>query len=260
MKRSIGFCVLAILFLAVLLTAAEKTITIGECEWYTENNSFEDIVAIAKKAQKPILAVFTASWCEQCKKVKKVVFSSKAFKAVEKEAILLLIEETTKPGKEYVHKYNIKSFPTFKIFSTEGEVLESAYPGSTANDYLKWVRKVQGEQQYRDRLAKDPSDWEALFVVTEWQRGGDIHKGRLESKMNHLRKALTATKEKGPDDPNRQKAYERLLDYLILTLHTQWSEDAERHFAKMHHQEFSTIMSYYYPDKFFMGSVALCYR
>ncbi len=105
MNRRFGFSVWIVLLMAALLTAGEKTVKIGECSWYTEYNELAGVVAIAKKAQKPILAVFTAEWCKPCKKLKKGLFAGKEFQAVEKEAVLFLIEATSSLGKELAYKY-----------------------------------------------------------------------------------------------------------------------------------------------------------
>lgn len=113
---------LLVLFGLMIFSAAGfaqrgKTEAIGKFSWYTEQNNWEKILQIAQKANKPILAVFSATWCGPCQQLKTSLLKSDEFKKVADEVVLLYIEQTTKEGAAYNSKYKVIGFPSFRIFS-----------------------------------------------------------------------------------------------------------------------------------------------
>ncbi len=138
MKKLFG--VFLILFMAVLcLEAREKTMQIGKYAWYTEQNTFEEILAIAKKEKKPVFAVYSATWCKPCKVVKEETFESDGFGKVAEEVVLLYVEQTDPKSKEYLDRHRISFYPTFKLFNIEGKQYETPGPDRTVEGFYKWV-------------------------------------------------------------------------------------------------------------------------
>ena len=165
-----------ILLMAFSLTARDKQEKIGDYSWYTEQNTLEEIIQAAKKAGKPILAVFSATWCGPCQHVKKTVFKTAEFKKVAQEAVLLYIEETTKEGKAYNKKYKIRGWPTFKIFSKEGIMLDTGNPKRTVDGFVDWIKDVKGGRAAQftaantEYLSNTSSDFN--FGDTDWSMFG----------------------------------------------------------------------------------------
>ncbi len=97
---------------------------IGNANWFTEytwNKAFKK----AKQEKKLVFVDFSAMWCGPCQWLKKKVFSGKDFDKVVELAVPVYIEQTTKTGKKLCDKYNIKAFPTVKIFNGDGKELAS---------------------------------------------------------------------------------------------------------------------------------------
>jgi thioredoxin-related protein len=167
MKRILLFsliCFIAVLPLTpqdqdrVQVKPRGKTEQIGKATWFTEQNSFGDIVKIAQKENKPIMTVFSATWCGPCKKVKKQVFQTGGFVKVANKAVLLYIEQTDPKARVFIKKNNVKVYPTFKLFSKNGKLLHTGYSGlpeRTVDGFSSWIDKaLAGKIKPRKKTVK----------------------------------------------------------------------------------------------------------
>ncbi|MFC2155245.1 thioredoxin family protein [Acidobacteriota bacterium] len=247
MKNSFRATIVIIMMISVNLFSLEKQIKIGECRWHTGQNDFGVILEIAKKNMKPILAFYSASWCGSCQRIIKDILKAKEFRTIEKEAILLFIEFTEKGGKKYIDKYKVRKFPTLKLFSPEGDEWATDIPGETVRSIYQWVRQVKEKQKLVVRLEKKPTDWESLFKATERTNKTPYSSDQYIPIINLLRNALEAAGDSG--GTNRQRAYERLADYLYVTM-TNKLGPRSRSYAGKYKEEFTRIIRSYYPDRF----------
>ncbi|MCP4215411.1 MAG: thioredoxin family protein, partial [bacterium] len=154
------------LLLCLSLTAREKTMTIGKCTWLTEQNTIQEVAAKAKKENKPILAVFSATWCGPCQLVKKNVFKKAEFQKVADKAVLLYIEQTDPKGMEYCKTYKVSGYPTFMAFNQKGVVSDTGQPQRTVEGFSKWmdeVKKGNTRLAIENRLKKNPNDRQAML-------------------------------------------------------------------------------------------------
>lgn len=243
MKRAL--LLLLVFFITIILPAREKIEKIGEVEWYTEQNSFEDILKIAQAENKSILAVFSATWCAPCKDVKKRVFKNPDFKKVKDKMVLLYIEQTTKEGKIYNKKFKVKGFPTFKIFSKDGILLDASLPSRTVKGFLTWVKEIESGNSYYallQKIKKDPKDRKPLIDIV-----GRLGHGNSEEKLIYLKKVLKLNGDF--NDPVSQKAYENLLSIIIRGNYFKKGDDLKK-FIKSNKELANKIIKSYYPDKF----------
>ena len=127
----------------------------AELEWLT---NLAQAKSQAKAENKLVLMDFTGSdWCPPCKKLKKNVFSSEEFATFAK-ANLVLVEvdfprtkkqiekqsdELKKANEALSRKFDIESFPTVVVLSSNGKQLskESGYDGTSAKDFVAKLEK-----------------------------------------------------------------------------------------------------------------------
>ncbi len=244
-KRNMVTFVVLVLFMATGLMAREKTEMIGKYKWYTEQNTFDEMVQISQKANKPILAVFSATWCGPCQHVKKNVFKTDEFKKVADEAVLLYIEQTTKEGAVYNKKYKINSFPTFKVFSTKGVMLDTGHPKRTVDGFTQWVKDVKAGNNFYEmsqKLEKNPADRETLVKIT-----GKMGYREGQKKIDYLKRAIKLNTDF--NDPLSQQAYEKLGSLLVSNIPRKKGKKQTDYF-NANRQLFGDIVNAYYPDKF----------
>jgi len=127
----------------------------AELEWLTD---LAKAKSQAKAENKLVLMDFTGSdWCPPCKALKKNVFSSEEFATFAKANLVLVEVDFPKTKKEMEKqsaelkkanealstKFDIESFPTIVILSSNGKQLskESGYGGTSAKDFVANLEK-----------------------------------------------------------------------------------------------------------------------
>ena len=127
----------------------------AEGEWLTDLSKAQ---TKAKEEKKLVLMDFTGSdWCPPCKALKKNVLSSEEFSTFAKANLVLVEVDFPKTKKEMEKqsaelkkanealstKFDIESFPTVVILSSNGKQLskDAGYDGSSAKDFVAKLEK-----------------------------------------------------------------------------------------------------------------------
>lgn len=245
MKKTTVWSIVLLILGTGFLFCREKQEKIGELLWYTEQNSLEEMVAIARRESKPILAVFSATWCKPCQMVKNEVLGKTEFKKVAAEAILLYIEQTDPLGIRYCNENQIRAYPTFKIFSPEGTLLETGQPERTVEGLLEWIKEVKGGNNYYElsqKLEKSPKNRELILKIAD-----RLDPFQADQRIEYLKKAINIKPD--PRDPLTQEVYEKLFVYLVHFLQAKRGTDLGKYIEE-NEAIFQTIIRAYYPDKF----------
>jgi hypothetical protein len=225
------------------LKAREKTEKIGEFTWFTEQSSWEEILQAAQKADKPILVVFCASWVDSCPEIRKTVFTASDFKQVATQVALVYIEQNSVAGDNFCRKFNVKVYPTFKLFSKQGIMLDNGTFKRTVQGFLGWVNEVKAGNNFYEltkKLEKNPNDRELLIKIVE-----RIGMSDRKEKLDYLNRAVRIN----PDfkDALAQKVYEKMAVSLVENIpRMRGRED----FFKAYQRLFDDIIAAYYPGKF----------
>ena len=106
------------LLLAVLPAAIPAGVDTTKIQWL----SYEEGLARAKEADKPVLVNFTASWCGWCKKMKKETFSDPAVIAYVNDHYLPVMVDTQKE-QALAAMYAVRSVPMILFLTSEGQKL-----------------------------------------------------------------------------------------------------------------------------------------
>ncbi len=94
----------------------------------------EAAFTIAKESNKPVLAVFGASWCPPCRTMKREVWSdSQVADAVESGFVPLYIDVDDRSLAEFSSRYNVASIPTVLVLDGEGAVVRKRQSMSSAD-------------------------------------------------------------------------------------------------------------------------------
>lgn len=118
---------------AILLwpTIKEKALDIAGIEPPESKIAWKETLAAAmdesKSAGKPILAVFSASWCPPCKMMKRDVWpDEKVTAAVESKFVAVHLDVDESDGRQASEKYQVDSIPRILVLDAKGNVLASA--------------------------------------------------------------------------------------------------------------------------------------
>lgn len=85
-------------------------------------SDFETAKRKAKKENKPLLAVFSASWCGPCQALKKKVYPKASVKDELSQWVVVYIDGDAQP--KLLEKHSVNAFPTLLVLSAAGEELE----------------------------------------------------------------------------------------------------------------------------------------
>ncbi len=240
------YLLLFILLTVAILSGREKTEKIGDYIWFTEQNSFEKIVQISQKVNKPILAVFSTTWCPPCRYVKKHVFKHPDFSKVKEKAVLLYIDDSTIEGRSYNNnKFSVNAYPTFKIFAKDGVLLNSNSTPRTVQEFLNWIDQVYSGHNYLkflEKIKNDPSNRDLLIKIVDNMSDVDD-----EKKIKYLKKALKI--EFDFNNLRTQKVAEKII-HLIIKLIPDGGVKSKDKYLKSHRDLVEKIIRFYYPEKF----------
>lgn len=86
-------------------------------------SSWNEILALAKKENKPVFLDISASWCGYCKRMKAKVFTdAEVAKFYNTTFINVSVDGEKGEGIELAKKYGVKGYPTFVFINPDGSL------------------------------------------------------------------------------------------------------------------------------------------
>jgi thiol:disulfide interchange protein len=118
----------------LLITALAVTTTLIAADFPKGSPKFLDshrrAMSAAKKEGKPVVLVFSASWCPPCQTMKKEVYPSEAVKAFHDKFVWAYLDvddnDNEKPSKEY----GVNGIPHIEFVDADGKSLIEKQVGS----------------------------------------------------------------------------------------------------------------------------------
>ncbi|MEO7311289.1 MAG: thioredoxin fold domain-containing protein [Chitinophagaceae bacterium] len=148
---------------ALLLSACTAFALAQEKGMHFEHNtSWEKVLAKAKAENKFIFIDCYTTWCGPCKMMSKNIFPlEEVGKFYNEKFVNIKVQlDTTKEdndevkswyaaGKELATKYNVRAYPTYLMFSPNGEIVHRAVGSSEADKFLaKGADAINPDKQY----------------------------------------------------------------------------------------------------------------
>jgi len=144
------------IFTAILLLISVKNFAQEAGLQIEHGATWQQILDKAKKENKFILLDAYASWCGPCKWMAKEVFPKKEIgEALNPYFISAKIDMEKGEGIELAKKYNVRSYPTYLYFDSNGNLVHRGLGSMPAEDFIKVCKAaLDPNQQYVSQREK----------------------------------------------------------------------------------------------------------
>jgi thiol:disulfide interchange protein len=105
--------------------------------------SYEAVTKAAAASGKPVVVVFSASWCPPCQMMKTDVYPSVAVKAWHDQFEWAYLDVDNAANEAAANKFGVSSIPHIQFLSKEGKSLGREIGGLSAEDFAKRLEKVR---------------------------------------------------------------------------------------------------------------------
>lgn len=112
-------------------------------------DSYRSAMNDAKKTGKPVVLVFSASWCPPCQTMKKSVYPSETVKAFHDKFIWAYLDVDDNDNEKPAKQYGVSGIPHIEFVDAEGKSLIEKQVGSSSPEAFA--------KRLTDALAKVPA-------------------------------------------------------------------------------------------------------
>jgi thiol:disulfide interchange protein len=103
---------------------------------------YKSALAEAKKTGKPIIAVFSATWCGPCQNAKKTVYPSEAVKPYHDKFVWVYLDVDEAGNKKAAEEYGVSSIPHIQFISKDGKALSKQVGAPSPEGFAKLLEGV----------------------------------------------------------------------------------------------------------------------
>ncbi|MEM8954454.1 MAG: thioredoxin family protein [Verrucomicrobiota bacterium] len=103
---------------------------------------YDKALASAKEAGKPLLVVFSASWCPPCQANKQNVYPSDAVKKYHDKFVWAYLDTDKANNGEVARSFGVSGIPHIQFVSSDGKPLDSTVGGTSPELFAKQLDGV----------------------------------------------------------------------------------------------------------------------
>jgi thiol:disulfide interchange protein len=104
-------------------------------------HDYDEAVALAQKENKPLMVVFSATWCPPCQTMKKEVYPSTVVKRELDDWVCVYLDFDDSKNKKVKTQYQVKNIPHIQLLSSKEVAIDKQVGSSTAQQFAKWLKK-----------------------------------------------------------------------------------------------------------------------
>ena len=103
---------------------------------------YKSALAEAKKAGKPVIVVFSASWCGPCQANKKNVYPADAVKPYHDKFVWAYLDTDEKANGKAAEEFGVSGIPHIQFLSKDGKSLDKQVGGTSPAAFAKKLDEV----------------------------------------------------------------------------------------------------------------------
>ena len=103
---------------------------------------YPSALAAAKKSGKPLLVVFSASWCGPCQANKRDVYPSEQIQPFHDQFVWVYLDTDVKSNSAVAKSFGVSGIPHIQFVSAKGEAIDKQVGGTNPRNFARKLRSV----------------------------------------------------------------------------------------------------------------------
>jgi thiol:disulfide interchange protein len=131
--------ILTLLAAALIMPAFASDFPAGSPQFGT---SYETALATAKKEGKPIILVFSATWCPPCQSMKKSVYPSAEVKPLHDKFVWAYLDVDDAANAKVAEKFGVNGIPHIQFLNSGGKDVDKVVGGVPSAEFAATLTSV----------------------------------------------------------------------------------------------------------------------
>ncbi len=106
------------------------------------STNYKAALELAEKEGKPVVLVFSASWCPPCQSMKKNVYPSADVKPLHDKFVWAYLDADDEANAAAMKKYGVNGIPHIQFVGSNGKDLGTQVGGTSPSDFAGTLEKV----------------------------------------------------------------------------------------------------------------------
>ncbi|MEM7700091.1 MAG: thioredoxin family protein [Verrucomicrobiota bacterium] len=105
-------------------------------------DDYSEAVEAATEAGKPVVVVFSASWCPPCQQMKRAVYPSSEVATYHDQFVWAYLDADEGKNREVMESHQVQGIPHIAFLGSDGEVLGQFSGGVSATTFAGYLESV----------------------------------------------------------------------------------------------------------------------
>lgn len=105
-------------------------------------HDFDAARAASKESGKPLIAIFSASWCPPCQQMKKSVYPSKEVQPFHESFVWAYLDADNEANRPIMSRLKVSGIPHIAFIAADGQIMGNTVGASSPKDFAKTLTKV----------------------------------------------------------------------------------------------------------------------